>query len=36
MGKQSGVTRKKEHAGFEYWKKDRCDKKRDYIQDDWV
>jgi hypothetical protein len=26
----------KEYAGFEYWKNGRGEKKRDYIQDDWV
>ena len=26
----------KDYAGFEFWKKGRGEKKRDYIQDDWV
>lgn len=33
---KAGLDQLKKYGGFEEWKKGRGEKKRDYIQDDWV
>ena len=33
---ESGQRLLKDYGGFEFWKKGRGEKRRDYIQDDWI